>query len=198
MTISRCICIRKLNGSISKDHKSIKTRNMKKLYEEAFYRDVASIDWEQALGFSGDANLLVQHLSNVFSKVIEKHAPLHQIHVSEIYCLWINSDLKNLIRTRDRLKRSAVKHKSQHLMNSYKQYKNRVNALVKALKTQYFSDKINKGNMKDSWQTINQLLKKRSQSTNTVSLKESNQTIFDKQSISNKMNEYSKYPFCRR
>ena len=107
---------------------------MKKFSEEAFYRDVASIDWEQALGFSGDANLLVQQFSNVFSKVIEKHAPLHQIHVSEIYCPWINSDIKNLIRTRDRLKRSAVKHKSQHLMNSYKQYKNQAIALNKALK----------------------------------------------------------------
>ena len=44
--------------------------------------------------------------------------------------------------------------------------------------------------MKDSWQTINQLLKRRSQSTNIVSMKESNQAIFDKQSISNKINEY--------
>ena len=44
--------------------------------------------------------------------------------------------------------------------------------------------------MKDSWQTINQLLNKLPQSTNIVSLKESNQTIFGKQSILNKMNEY--------
>ena len=185
-------CIRKLNGSISKNYKSIKTRNMKKFSEEAFLRDVASIDWEQALEFSGDANLLVQQFSSEFSQVIEKHAPLRQIRVSEKYCPWIHSDLKNLIRTRDRLKRSAVKHKSQHLMNSYKQYRNRTNALNKALKKQYFSDKINssKGNMKDSWQTLNHLLNKRSPSTNIVSLKESNQTIFDKQSISNKMNEY--------
>ena len=187
-------CIRKLNESISKNHKSIKTRSMKNFSEEVFLRDVASIDWEQALGFSGDANLLVQQFSNVFSQVIEKHAPLRQIHVSEKHCPWINSDLKNLIRTRDRLKRSAVKHKSQHLMNSYKQYGNRVNALNKALKTQYFSDKTNnnKGNMKDSRETISQLLKKRSQSKNIVCLKESNQVIFDKQSMSNKMNEY----FC--
>jgi len=102
---------------------------MKKFSEEAFLRDIASIDWEQALGFSGDANLLVQQFSTVFSKVIEKHAPLRQIRVSEIYCPWINSDLKNLIRTRDRLKRSAVKQKSQHLINSYKKYRNRVSAL---------------------------------------------------------------------
>ena len=46
--------------------------------------------------------------------------------------------------------------------------------------------------MKDSWQTINQLLKQRYRYTNIVSLKESNQASFDKQSISNKMNEH----FC--
>ena len=51
--------------------------------------DVASIDWEQALGFSSDANLLVQQFSDVFSEVIEKHAPLRQIRVSEKYCPWI-------------------------------------------------------------------------------------------------------------
>ena len=148
---------------------------------------------EQALGFSGNANLLVQHFSNVFSQVIEKHAPLRQIRVSEIYCPWINSDLKNLIKTRDRLNRSAVKHKSQHLVNSYKQHRNRVNALNKALKKQYFSDKINnsKGNM-ESCQTIKSVAEKQSESTNIVGLKESNQAIFGKQSISNKMNEY----FC--
>ena len=84
-------CIRKLNGSINKKHKSIKRRNMKKFSEETFLRDIASIDWEQALGFFGDANLLVQQFSNVFSQVTEKHAPR------------INSDLNNLIRTRDRL-----------------------------------------------------------------------------------------------
>ena len=113
-------CIRKLNGLTSKNHKSIKTRNMKQFSQEAFLRDVASIDWKQALGFSGDANLLVQQFSNAFSQVIEKHTSLRQIRVSEKYCPSINSDLKNMIRIRDRLKRSAVKHKSQHFMNYYK------------------------------------------------------------------------------
>ena len=61
-------CIRKLTGSISKNHKSIKTRNMKKFSDEAFLRDVSSIDWEQALGFSGNTNLLVQQFHMYFPK----------------------------------------------------------------------------------------------------------------------------------
>ena len=107
-------------GSISNNLGSIKTRSMKNFSEEAFLSDVASIDWEQALGSSDDANLLVQQFSNASSQMIEKHAPLRQIRVSEKYCPWTNSNLKNLIRARDLLKKSAVRHKSQHLMNSYK------------------------------------------------------------------------------
>ena len=76
-------------------------------------------------------------------------------------------------------------------MNSYKKYRNQVNTLNKPLKKRYFSDKVShsKGNTKESWQTINQLLNKRSQSTNIVSLKDSYQTTFDKESIWNKINE---------
>ena len=46
--------------------------------------------------------------------------------------------------------------------------------------------------MKESWQTINQLLNKRSKSTNIYSLSDSSQTLFDKQRISDKMNQF----FC--
>ena len=46
--------------------------------------------------------------------------------------------------------------------------------------------------MMEPWQTINKLLNKRSQSTNIVTLKDSNQTIFDEENISNEMNEF----FC--
>ena len=126
--------------------------------------------------------------------MIEKHAPLRQIRISEKYCSWINADLKRLIRTRDRLKRSAVKHKSQVMISSYKQCRNQVNTLNVTLKRQYVSDKIlkQKGNMKESWQTINQLLNKQSKSTNIYSLSDSSQTLFDKQRISDKMNQF----FC--
>ena len=181
-------CIRKLNSSFKKDHKAIKTRNMKNFSEEAFLQDVATINWQDILGTSDDVNKLVERFSTLFSLMIEKHAPLRQIRVSEKYCPWINADLKRLIRTRDRLKRSAVKHKSQVMISSYKQCRNQVNTLNVTLKRQYFSDKIlqQKGNMKESWQTINQLLNKRSKSTNIYSLSDSSQTLFDKQRISDK------------
>ena len=74
------------------------------------------------------------------------------MRVSEKYCPWINKDLKDLMRTRDRLKQAAVKRNSQILMASYRQVRNKVNSLNIQLKKQYFSNRIFacQGNMKDS------------------------------------------------
>ena len=133
-------CVRKFNGNLKKDHKNIRARIMKKFSEEAFSNDVASMDWEQVLGHSDDINVLVNNWSSIFSAIIEKHAPLRQIRVSERYP-WVNTNLKGLIRTRDRLKKAAVKCNSQILMASYKQVRNKVNSLNLTLKRQYFSEK---------------------------------------------------------
>ena len=135
---------------------------MKNFSEEAFLNDVASIDWKQVLGNSDHINVLVNNWASNFSAIIEKHAPLRQIRVSERYCPWVNENLKGLIRTMDRLKKAAVKCNSQILMASYKQVRNRFNSRNLTLIRQYFSDKITmqQSNMKVSLKTINQILNK--------------------------------------
>ena len=46
------------------------------------------------------------------------------------------------MRTRDRLKRAAIKRESPILMDSYRQTRNRVNLLNKQLKKQHYTNKI--------------------------------------------------------
>ena len=68
-------CIRKLNGAVEKSHKTIKTRKMRHLNEEEFLADVSGICWEQMLTETDDINLLVNYWPEMFSLIIEKHAP---------------------------------------------------------------------------------------------------------------------------
>ena len=175
-------CIRKFNGAVEKDHKKIKTRNMKHFSENQFLCDVSDICWGQFFHQTDDVDILVNNWSSLFSFVIEKHAPLKEIRVSERYCPSIGKDLKSLMRTRDRLKTAALKSKSRVLMDAYRQTRNRVNSLNIQLKRQYFSAKISecKGNMKESWKTVNELLNKRSKSCNIDCLKDSEHTIVNK------------------
>ena len=90
------------------------------------------------------------------------------------------------------VEKAAVKCNSQTLMAVYKQVRNKVNCLNLTLKRQYFSEKLTmqQGNMKESWKTINQLLNKRSKTTNIESLKDDKgNNIADKREIAETMNK---------
>ena len=185
-------CIRKFNVAVEKGHKMIKTRKMKNFNEQAFLSDVAGINWEQMLTETDDINVLVNHWTSTFSLIIDKHAPLCEMRVSEKYCPWIDRDQRDLMRTRDKLKKSAVKGKSAPLLDSYRHVRNKVNALNTQQKKEYYNDKISacKGNMKESWKAINELLNKRSKSSNIDSLKESGSETVHKKDIPDAMNSY--------
>ena len=187
-------CVRKFEGGVIKDHKTIKARRMKNFNEQMFLNDVASINWIRALGQTDDINILVRNWSSLFSSVIEKHAPVQTMRVSDKYCPWVNADLRALIKSRDKLKLAASKNKSTLLMSSYRNLRNKVNSLNTKLKWQYFATRVSKfkGNMKESWKTINLLFNKRSKSTNIDLLRDQNKTISNKGEISQSMNSF----FC--
>ena len=104
-------CIRKFEGGVIKDHKTIKTRRMKNFNEQMLLNDVVSINWLRALGQTDDINILVSNWFNLFSSIIEKHALVHKMRVSDKYCPWVNADLRALIKSRDKLKLAASKNK---------------------------------------------------------------------------------------
>ena len=54
-------CIRKFNEAVEKDHKMIKTRNMKNFNENAFLADVCATCWEQMATESDDINSVVSN-----------------------------------------------------------------------------------------------------------------------------------------
>ena len=113
---------------------------------------------------------------------------------SDKYCPWVDADLRALIKSRDKLKLVACKNKSTLLMSSYRQLRDKVNSLSAKLKRQYFATRVSKfkGNMKETWKTINQLFNKRSKSTNIDLLRDHNKTIYNKREISQSMNSF----FC--
>ena len=79
-------------------------------------------------------------------------------------------------------------------MDSYKQVCNKVNSRNIQLKKQCFTDKIStcQGNMKESWKAVNELLNKRSKSSNIKCHKEAGTETVHKKGISDAMNNF----FC--
>ena len=187
-------CIRKFRGFIQRQPKLIRSRRMKNFDYESFLFDLGQNDWDGIVRNSDNVHDAVQQWSTKLSLVIEMHAPLQDMRVSNKYSPWLNSDFRKLSRQRDNIKTAAVKRKSAILMDAYKQMRNKANILNKTLKREYFSKKLAacKGDLKQSWKTINLLLNKRSKTTNIDSLKVNEQEINKDHDIANSMNNY----FC--
>ena len=71
-------CIRKFNGAVEKDHKKIKTRNMKHCSKNEFLCNISGICWGQFFHQTVDIDVLVNKWTSTFSFVMEKHAPLRK------------------------------------------------------------------------------------------------------------------------
>ena len=67
---------------------------MKNSDETAFLTDVSQINWDRIVSRPIDINVLVDDWSNLFSMIIDKHAPIKSMRVSEKYCPWINKNLR--------------------------------------------------------------------------------------------------------
>ena len=75
---------------------------------------------------------------------------------------------------------------------TYRDVRNQVITLNRQLKKQYFAQKITKeeGNMKATWQIVNQFLTRRSKSTSINSLNVDGREVLRKDVIANSMNNY--------
>ena len=156
--------------------------------------DLSQVDWDILVESSTDVNEALEKWSALLSLIIEKHTPMRTLKVSDKLTPWLTTDFRKLARSRDKLKSSAVKNKSSILMNSYKHVQDKVNNLGKKLKRDYLTKKIAlyKGNLKQSWKTINHLLNKRSKTTNVSCLDVEGHNVTDSNEIAQSMNDF----FC--
>ena len=118
---------RKFRGSIKANHKVIMSRHMKNFATDLFISDLATTDWSAIVHNSDGLDNAVRLWSFHLSSIIEKHAPLRERRVTERFSPWITPDVKQLSRTRDKMKVAAVKAKSELLLSAYRQMRCKAN-----------------------------------------------------------------------
>ena len=132
--------------------------------------------------------------SALLTGIIENHAPMRTMKISNKSTPWLTTECKKLARIRDKLESTTVQNKSAIIIKSYKQLQNGVNNLNKKLKREHLSNIIacNKGNAKDNWKAVDLLLNKISKTTNIVSLEVEGQDVVDSNNITQSINKF----FC--
>ena len=162
-------CVRKFMGKLLKSPKTFVTRQLKNVNKNAFIEALNRVYCDDLLDVD-DPTIMEQLWTRVFVGILDKHAPVlkHLKHNSKnIYSPFVTSELIRKRRARDVLKTRAVETSSEVLMQAYRNLINQINRENNRLKRVYFSRKIyeNDGNIKETWNTINKLVDRRSKTT---------------------------------
>ena len=105
-----------------------------------------------------------------FLNVVDIHAPLRTKWVRSKRSPWITSELKKRIHERD-MKLKAIRSKNPQDWGEFKRLRNKINTDIRIVKESYCTQSFteNKNDSRRTWQTINELTSRKS---NTPSIKE--------------------------
>ena len=103
-----------------------------------------------------------------FFDILDKHAPVTRIKVEGNSLLYVTSELKALIRTRDYLKAKANNTESVCLRKTFNHVSKRINKILSDSQQSYYAQKIeeNKNNLKGTWKVLKQVIGQGTKSTN--------------------------------
>ena len=79
---------------------------------------------------------------NLYTDILNKHAPIINIRLKGSTLPYMTNDLKSMIRQRDYLKAKAVKTGSIYLYQAFRQIRSRVYSLLKRLRKDYYAKKL--------------------------------------------------------
>lgn len=141
--------------------KFITTREMKSFNADLYLNDLRMINWDR-LGLIPDVELAWDFFYSEVLQIIDKHAPWKIIKVKGQHLPWVNGDLINLFKQRDR---AWKKYKTSNLAddwNEYKRLRNLCTVQTRNAKANYFRNNLNNSlnNPKQFWRKMNSLLGK--------------------------------------
>ena len=124
-----------------------------------------------------------------FLTIADKHAPTKQRRVKSEFKPWITNEIRRLSYHRDYLKRQAIRLRSVYYETAYKKCKNKITNLIRTSKENYFKSKLsNSNNSKESWRSINELLNKKSKTSQVREINFDGETVINDEKIAALMN----------
>ena len=106
---------------------------------------------------------------------------------------WLTNGILVSSKTKNKMYCKYLKHPTQANLTQYKNYKNRLSSLIKTSEKIYYRNKFENasGNIKQTWDTINDILKRKRKSTKVqLEFKINNNKTTNKQLIANGFNNY--------
>ena len=145
---------RKMNHKKFKPRK-ILTRDYSKYNCDNFRSDLKNLPWQKISNFD-DVNSAWFHFKDLFTSVVDKHAPVIERTVRGLDCPWLSKSIKAKINERDYLLKNPRRTNQEKDWSSYRKLRNFVTKDIKISRSQYnrtvFRENLNKP--KQFWNCI--------------------------------------------
>lgn len=183
-------------SSLPKNFK-ISRRDYSKFNEEAFLKDIGSIDWTLEFSDEDNSSVMFDRFYSKVSSFVDKHIPLRYLSNREIKNLskpWITKGLRISIQKKNILYKKFIQSRSQYYHDKFKSYRNKLNHLIKLSKTNYYNQYFssNRSNIKNTWKGVKEVVGFNAGNTNLPSkiITDDNNELTDCTSIANSFNQF--------
>lgn len=175
----------------SGNHKYVVSRNVKKLREDEFIRELQQVSWNNVLDET-DVENAYEQLVSTLNSILDKHIPLRKRRVRQKETPWMNNDIITKIRERDKMKKQARKSGSELHWNMYKKLRNKVTSMTRTAKRLYVTKMIrdNKGNPSAMWKSLRCVLPNKKKNTSISKLVVSGKEVTGYKNIATHLNDH--------
>uniref|UniRef100_A0A1A8N7A3 Reverse transcriptase domain-containing protein n=1 Tax=Nothobranchius pienaari TaxID=704102 RepID=A0A1A8N7A3_9TELE len=134
-----------------------------------FVEEIRNIDWKDVTK-EQDPGTAVEIFDNLLTKVINKHAPMRKQAVRNVASPWLDKELKERMRQRDKLKLEAIKTNQLETWCGYRKIRNIVTKLNKNKKQLYYQRRIIEAKLDHAkvWGALNELMRVKERKAPTV------------------------------
>ena len=128
---------------------------------EVFRNHLLIHSWHEII-LTDSIDEAVELWESFLMKTVDELAPMKKKRVRKQPAPWMNSDIIQLMKRRDNLKRQALKNKDDSIMNLYRKARNLVTKTIRIVKKEHFANKLNKASNNNSsvniWSVLKPLL----------------------------------------
>ena len=185
-------CTRKCTRAKNHDHKYIKIRSMNNYSRELFLNKLKLLKFPKYSEFL-DINAAYSHFLQLIISVIDKLAPLKEIRVRYNTQEWMDEEVLEGIRIRDKLLSKFKKTKTHKDHVNFRIARNQVLSLIKKKKKNCVIGKLNEniGKPKELWKSLKSLgLPSKQDKPSKICLKTDGEHCFDDKINSNVFKEF--------
>lgn len=177
----------------------IYTRDFKGVNDEALITKIYKKfnNWENEFCSENDnidLDVVTDRINNYLFDILDDVAPLTKKVVSGkwINKPWINGNIIDMIKKKDKLYKVAIKTKSIIDMNKHKVIRNRVVDLIRVSKQEYYEFNVvnNKNDSRKMWKTLKELIGDKKNSNSIKEIQFGKKVESDSCIIANKLNNY--------